>query len=103
MSSGGSIRIEGRTVSLSTVTVNGGINYANGGQGRIAVYYHNSINTSLTPNEYTTIQQIDPNTTPTPTPTGPTPTPTGTPLPLRWRLRDSLRWYNPQVLLRSLS
>jgi hypothetical protein len=40
--SGGSVRIEGNTISLSAVSAPGGNAYAPAGPGRIAVYYQNS-------------------------------------------------------------
>ncbi|MBI5953670.1 MAG: hypothetical protein HY865_18605 [Chloroflexi bacterium] len=70
--SGGGVRLEGDTVKLSAVTVNGGAGGASGagGYGRIAVYYQTSLESSLVDNnEYIHLEQVDPNATPTPIPT----------------------------------
>ena len=49
---GGSIRIEGNTISLNHATANGNTNGAPGGQGRIAVYYQNTYSGNLSPVGY---------------------------------------------------
>ena len=75
-----SIRIEGQTVSLSTVTVNGGTDVGTGGLGRIAIYYRTSLsgyNCTAGNSCYSKNTSL----TPTPTVTGTLPTPTLSPTP----------------------
>ena len=74
---GGSIRVEGNMVSLNA-TANGSTTNIPGGQGRIAVYYLNSLNTlTSSPAGYTSVLGLGATATPTPTPILATPTATG--------------------------
>ncbi|MBU0513002.1 MAG: hypothetical protein KJ638_15045, partial [Chloroflexi bacterium] len=70
--SGGSIRIEGYDVTLSTVTARGGSyadTYGHGGDGRVTIYYQNSLSlSSSTPSAYTGLMGQAPTPSPTPTP-----------------------------------
>ncbi|MEW6403834.1 MAG: LamG-like jellyroll fold domain-containing protein, partial [Chloroflexota bacterium] len=91
--SGGSIRLEGETISLSTVSVAGGMDWYQtgsgaGGYGRIAVYYYTSLSSNLTSNSYTYLEQVGAGTA-TPAPSTPTPfaTPTVVPPTSGWQGR----------------
>ncbi|MBI5906553.1 hypothetical protein HY857_00680 [Candidatus Saccharibacteria bacterium] len=88
--SGGSILIEGETVTLNTVAASGG-GGVNGGLGRIAVYYYTSFSGNFTPGY---LKQIYTGATPTAT-FSPTPTVTAVPQPMTnnlmayWSLDDA--------------
>ncbi|HEX2994517.1 MAG TPA: LamG-like jellyroll fold domain-containing protein [Anaerolineales bacterium] len=80
---GGSIRIEGNTVTLGSLNARGGSSadaYGFGGKGRIGVYYENSVSISTSnPSAYTGVFGQGPAPTPSPTPISfATPNPYGT-------------------------
>ena len=78
---GGAVRIEGYNVTLNTVNALGGTDqrYMSGGQGRIVVYYLNSLNGFTSdPTAYAAVLGQGTTATPTPTPILTTPTPYGT-------------------------
>ena len=72
---GGSVRIEGATVSLDSVNVLGGMNDVRGSVGRVAVYYSGSFQASFTPGYLENPNQ--PTAVPTPTPVVFVPSPYG--------------------------
>ena len=74
---GGSIRIEGSTISLNNATSTGNTNGAPGGVGRIAIYYQNTYGGTLSPAGYTAVLGQGATATPTPTPILATPTSSG--------------------------
>ena len=74
---GGSIRVEGNTVSLNKATASGDTTYVAGGAGRIAVYYQNTYSGNLSPAGYTAVLGQGGTATPTPTPILATPTASG--------------------------
>jgi len=69
------VRVQGYSVSLNTVTVNGGSsgsflgsNHSYGGIGRVTVYHDYSFSANFTPGY---VEDITPNNSATPTPTAP--------------------------------
>jgi RHS repeat-associated protein len=89
---GGSIRVEGATINVNAISVAGGTNVKDGGLGRIAIYYSDSLANSATicAQASTYCKNTGATGTPPATPTAPAPTSTvsPTPMPQGWYASD---------------